>query len=350
MCILIHGAAATMRRVLLETEGLLASILHHNPDGLGLMYAAADGAPMHHKTLTADAPDAVVMATAWLCAALPDDERPVAFHARYTTHGDKDLDNCHPYEVDGGYLMHNGVLDIETRSDARRSDTWHYCRNFLDDGAAHAILGSERGRRLVGEHIGESNKFAFLSRDGQIVIVNRDSGVECEGLWFSNTYAWDVGLLDSAWGRRGRRFPSGDPRQAASRGCWPDWRDARRNQEEPDDLGDLDYLDDSLMALRDRGGSLAHLLYMHVDDLADILMEYGVDGVLGALLRELGAPAMTHRNDEDAAAHWLCHGLSRNRVPTEAHWLERAGEYHAIAEAITQGLDWFVDADEREAA
>jgi hypothetical protein len=339
MCILIHGAADTLRRVLLETPGLMASILHSNPDGLGLMYAGNGGEPAHHKTLTASSPDAVALATAWLRDTLPADDRPVAFHARYTTHGDKDLENCHPYPVDGGYLMHNGVLDIETRSNSRRSDTWHYCRSFFDEGAAHAILTSERGRKLVGEHIGDDNRFAFLTRDGQIVIVNRNSGVEYEGLWFSNTYAWDVGLLDPAWGLRSYRTTSGDPRQAGYRDYF--WRDAWDDQEEPDEL------EDSLDVLRDCNGSLAYLVNMDANDLADILVEFGVDQVLGELLDELGAPTMKNwpgiTDDETRSIHWLCHGLSRHRVPSDAYRLERTGHHEAIAEAVIHGLDWFAD-------
>ncbi|MDR0779315.1 MAG: hypothetical protein LBF16_01275 [Pseudomonadales bacterium] len=342
MCILIHGAADTLRRVLLDTRGLMASILSNNPDGLGLMYADDQGQPAHHKTLIARDLNAVPLATAWLETALPVDDRPVAFHARYTTHGDKDLDNCHPYAVDGGYLMHNGVLDIDTRSDSRRSDTWHYCREFLDDGAAHAILASERGRKLVSEHIGEDNKFVFLTKGGEIVIVNQGSGVEYEGLWFSNTYAWDVGLLDPVWGTRNRCHVNGDPRQDSRRNYWLgdnyDWRDGRYWREDPYDL------DDPIDELRDRDGSLAHLVSMAPEDLTEVFLEHGASEVLGQLLSELGAPMVCRpQGDIDGETDpldQLCRGLAHGCIPPEVHQLERAGHCDAIADAVIYGLDW----------
>ena len=59
-----------------------------------------------------------------------------AFHLRMKTHGDINLDNCHPYEVlnqqEHGidlWLMHNGILSTGNASDETKSDTWHYIKN-----------------------------------------------------------------------------------------------------------------------------------------------------------------------------------------------------------------------------
>jgi hypothetical protein len=101
------------------------------------------------------------------------------------------------------------------------------------------------------------------------------------------------------------------------------------------------------MDFRGRDGSLTHLVGMSADDLAEILMECDASSVLGALLDELGAPAMTRwlgdTGDEAGTIHRLCRGLSRGYVPSEIHELERTGREYAIAEAIVHGLDWSKD-------
>ena len=42
--------------------------------------------------------------------------------------------------------------------------------------------------------IGASNKFAFMHSSGESVVINYDAGVEHEGAWLSNTYAWSAHL------------------------------------------------------------------------------------------------------------------------------------------------------------
>ncbi|MCZ2442248.1 MAG: class II glutamine amidotransferase [Flavobacteriales bacterium] len=49
------------------------------------------------------------------------------FHARYATHGKKDLINCHPYQVKPGVLFHNGTINTYIY-DEDKSDTWHFAK------------------------------------------------------------------------------------------------------------------------------------------------------------------------------------------------------------------------------
>lgn len=189
MCLITVGKATNIRSCLLGTVGLVEDIFSNNSDGFGVMFAGDKGGIVH-KTLPKTADEA----SAWLDLVLPKDDREVAVHARYATHGvinlaDDGDDNTHPYAVDGGYLMHNGILQLDTKSNKDRSDTWHFCRSYLE-GTAHTLFATEGGRMLLGDHIG-NNRFVFLGKDGRMYIVNEDQGIHGADLWFSNTYAWD---------------------------------------------------------------------------------------------------------------------------------------------------------------
>jgi len=114
-------------------------------------------------------------------------------HLRMKTHGDIDLNNCHPYEVIPGlYMAHNGILSTGNSKDTRMSDTWHYINDFL-----RPILKSNPDmifnpgfQAMISSHIGPSNKFGFMNSSGKAVIINKTSGVTHKGVWYSNTYAW----------------------------------------------------------------------------------------------------------------------------------------------------------------
>lgn len=124
-----------------------------------------------------------------------------AFHLRMKTHGDIDLENCHPYEVlnraDHGmdlWLMHNGILSTGNKADTSKSDTWHYIRDYLrpmlienPEFAFHPSFSD-----IVGKHIGSSNKFVLMDNQGRIATINQSAGVYWGGLWLSNTYAWSA--------------------------------------------------------------------------------------------------------------------------------------------------------------
>ena len=114
------------------------------------------------------------------------------------THGDIDLDNCHPYPIlnrlEHGidlWLMHNGILATGNKADESKSDTWHYIEDYLKpmlsanpDFAFHSSFSE-----IVGDHIGSSNKFILMDNEGRQTIINQSAGVYWAGLWLSNTYA-----------------------------------------------------------------------------------------------------------------------------------------------------------------
>jgi len=314
MCIIITGAAANIRRVLFNTPGLIESIYKNNPHGLGVMFMGGCGYPLAFKTL----PKTIGEVKSFLQDHLPVDDRPAALHARWTTHGDTDMGNCHPYELGGGYLMHNGVLHTGNAADVHKSDTWHYIKNFLGDGAC---LLAPHTQRLVSSHISEGNRFVYLAPSGEMVHINKHTGVEYEGLWFANTYAWNVSLLDPKWGGFGGKG-GGRKRGKRSRRVW---------------LGDgfaTDYLAEAhdyfepskLNEWRDDEGNLDWLLGAHEEYLADVLHVIGVDAIR-ELVEEFGSPWVTYSKGRKTGADEL----------TRAAYCLEERDYSSLAQMLAEG-------------
>lgn len=188
MCLLINQPAGTK-----FTEAFLRGVYAHNKDGIGVMYAE-DSVITIHKMLPTTFADVVDFMDEQVAG------RECAIHFRMQTHGDIDLANCHPYEVlteAEGYplwLMHNGVLHTDNTADKSKSDTWHYINDFLRPMLLNnpEFYKTEAFKILIGDHIGKSNKFALINAEGHVVTVNQSSGVQYNGAWLSNTYAWDT--------------------------------------------------------------------------------------------------------------------------------------------------------------
>lgn len=158
-------------------------------------------------------------------------------HLRMKTHGDINIDNCHPYEVIPGlYMAHNGVLSTGNQKDPRMSDTWHYINDFLKPILKEnpQIIFNPGFQAMISSHIGASNKFGFMDHTGRTVIINKTSGVVHKGVWYSNTYAWTpwkFGLGQEPV-QNTLAYPTGrsdirrtwDPRYASSP-TWKSWND-----------------------------------------------------------------------------------------------------------------------------
>ena len=170
----------------------LADFYTANADGVGVMYAV-DGELIVEKILPVNEQDFINFYRNHIQG------KECAFHLRMKTHGNIDMENCHPYEVlnhsEHGislWLMHNGVLSTGNDADATKSDTWHYIRDYLRpmliDNPEFAFHPSFAD--IIGSHIGASNKFVLMDNNGRQVVINEDAGVYWGGLWLSNTYAW----------------------------------------------------------------------------------------------------------------------------------------------------------------
>ena len=202
MCLLTTSTASAFRTTFLATPGLLENVYKNNPDGIGIMFAQR-GKVKVFKAL----PKTAAEAHAFLESKLPKNDTHVAIHWRWRTHGAINIDQCHPYKVsETAWLMHNGMLHTGNEDDDTKSDTWHFAKNYLaglpDDTLHHAGF-----LNLIGDYI-ENNRFALLSADGRLSVVNTDQGIEHGGVWFSNTYAWEPSLLIPEYGfRKNYRWP-----------------------------------------------------------------------------------------------------------------------------------------------
>lgn len=181
MCLLVQQTTQSK-----FTDEFLADVFTKNQDGLGIMYA--DNDKMHiFKCLPATASEFIDFYRKHA------DGKNCVWHARMQTHGDIDFDNCHPYKVtEDVWLAHNGILSTGNEADRKKSDTWHFIKNFIRP----ALLGNPElltdveWQKFVGDVIGRSNKFALVRNDGAVVVINAAAGVNYENAWLSNTYAW----------------------------------------------------------------------------------------------------------------------------------------------------------------
>lgn len=186
MCLLITQPAGTVFE-----EQFLDDVYGMNSDGVGVMYAE-EGAVTVVKFLPATALEALEFYNEHISG------RDCAVHYRMRTHGATDFTNCHPYEVISAeegtemWLMHNGILHTGNDTDVSKSDTWHYVQDFLRPMLLSnpGFMLTEAFKTIVGEHIGNGNKFTLLDAHGNMVTVNDDQGVDYNGAWLSNTYAW----------------------------------------------------------------------------------------------------------------------------------------------------------------
>ena len=220
MCLIITGTAKNIRSTLLETAGLIEDIYSSNSDGVGFMYATKKGLKVI-KRLPRSAAEVATMVR-----SMPTDDRNLAIHFRFTTHGDTNLDNCHPYDVVPGFIamMHNGILHTGNYADKSRSDTYHFIKDFLAEPmhGAPDLAFSNSFLKLVGSYI-RDNRFVFMDGEGRISHVNKDTGIEHNGLWFSNTYAWSPRLLIPTYRDTYAGFGKGYARGSRSYGVYGDY-------------------------------------------------------------------------------------------------------------------------------
>lgn len=182
MCLILHGRAGDIRRLLDRRKELVTIIYARNPDGLGIMARARQRVGIARAL-----PESVGQARAFLRHHLDavGDDAEVAVHFRLATHGDVSLSNTHPFGIGhGGWLMHNGMMEL---TDPDRPD--------LSDTAllAEALRGLDRGQivapsfRRMLEALGQ--RFVFFWPAESMVIGHR-LGVTLDGVWLSNVYAW----------------------------------------------------------------------------------------------------------------------------------------------------------------
>lgn len=187
MCLIIHKPAGVRL-----PEDLLASAVEFNPHGFGLM-AFRDGGRLVVKRRSRGGLRALLA----LFAPYADGECVV--HLRYRTRGEIDLSNTQPLRVTPAIgLVHNGTMAVGRHSEAR-SDTWHLVADYLRPILSRrpALMYDPGFGDLLAAWAGPHNRFVLMdARLGRTRIINREAGMEVNGLWLSNSRWFD-----------GSRFP-----------------------------------------------------------------------------------------------------------------------------------------------
>lgn len=196
MCILIYTPGNTT-----IPRSHLEEACRSNPDGFGWAIIAGDRILMDKGMNSVDIIDGYLQ---WR-EEFP--EYPSLFHARITTHGLTNTDNCHPFWVDGNTVIaHNGIIsamdDDPIRSDTRvfAEDWMPYMIPYLDDEEEFAQL-----ERFIGW-----SKVVVLTVDPLLkqwaYILNESSGHWKDNVWYSNhSY---IPYVYTGWSEGSRKYAS----------------------------------------------------------------------------------------------------------------------------------------------
>ena len=111
-------------------------------------------------------------------------ESPFLIHFRIKTHGMKDINNCHPFQVDNQCVfIHNGTIS-GVGSDIKKSDTRLFNEKVLKE-LPQGWQFRPALKILIEDFIGMS-KLVILNLDGEVSIMNESKGSWSEGIWWSN--------------------------------------------------------------------------------------------------------------------------------------------------------------------
>jgi len=118
---------------------------------------------------------------------------PALFHFRIATHGNTDINNCHPFDVDGNpntVVAHNGILPMTMPLNDSRSDTKLFADFVLPAiGGVESLDIKENLDNLENWAIG--NKLVILTVEEKAsydwYIINEHAGHWDAGMWWSNS-------------------------------------------------------------------------------------------------------------------------------------------------------------------
>lgn len=117
-------------------------------------------------------------------------------HFRYSSKGDIDDENCHPFTVNENLcFIHNGTIVNVKEWDKTKSDTWHLNEAVFKPLAkkyGNDIFFDPTFKTLIEDCIGFS-KLIFMDNFGRVMIYNQNKDSKSflcpeTGVWFSNDY------------------------------------------------------------------------------------------------------------------------------------------------------------------
>ncbi len=186
MCLIVHKQAEVPL-----LRALLDSAARFNPHGVGLI-ALVPGEPAVVRRRLASSPAELAD---WAEALSPYE---CVMHFRYRTRGGVDEDNVHPLQItDDLYLFHNGTLRVDLHT-PERSDSWHLAQDFLAPTLSRRpeLIDDPLFQRMLAVAAGPQNRLVLVdTRRSRTVVINRDAGLEHQGLWLSNRRWFDPKVL-----------------------------------------------------------------------------------------------------------------------------------------------------------
>lgn len=108
---------------------------------------------------------------------------PMLVHFRIATQGKVNRNNCHPFRIRGGALIHNGQFWNNGRSQ-EKSDTAEFSQIFHNIFVKEHVLAAKED---IEKEIGSYNKVAILYEDKSVVLLNENLWDKREdGIMFSH--------------------------------------------------------------------------------------------------------------------------------------------------------------------
>ena len=181
LCVIPEGVIPSREK--LENSAL------NNPHGFGFaIIVPSENRIISERTMD---PDESINRFLKLRAQYP--EGYALWHARYATHGVKNVTNCHPFIVGDDkrtYLAHNGILDINIKATDDRSDTRVFAEELLPAMGGVTALDNDYLWDMLEDYTSGS-KVCVLTVDPkaehQCYILNEKLGrTDKDGVWWSN--------------------------------------------------------------------------------------------------------------------------------------------------------------------
>lgn len=138
-------------------EENIKKIIDKNPHGWGISYNNGKTISTIRSLKMEDALEEI--------QKLEKENIEFLFHARWATHGDKTIENCHPYNLRNGVLFHNGTINIPISKKDKKSDTWYFSK-ILNKKLKKTNI--EKLLNKYNEIIGES-RLAIMENNGNII-------------------------------------------------------------------------------------------------------------------------------------------------------------------------------------
>jgi len=189
MCLIIQRKSGEF-----VTKEFFQDVFVRNNDGWGIMWISGTGERRKVKSKSG-----MTFEGFWeTYQSLENNDVECMIHFRMNTHGDTNLEMCHPFEVAPGvFMMHNGVVDVPFEYDQRNSDTWAFAelivRPLLDgvDKVDEAIR-SPMFKHIIKKLIGTGNRMVFMDKNGPVFMETNNWSKTTKGLIVSNEYAYTL--------------------------------------------------------------------------------------------------------------------------------------------------------------